>query len=234
MSMKQEEQDYVSFALCHTEHDKFTEFFVKKNKAIYDNYVVLSTEQGMLDSFRANPLAVIIMNEPRCCFKIAVEYINLQRIRDRLNALGIDTSTKTTQHLLNQTAPTHPSAGLGGKSILEALEEEMNARYCDEQLQQAIDRSENIDELLDVIARDCIESNRVRTDYGAIPSDTFEFTAEQNEKYRTLAPPGEFWGGYAYLDDDKSGTGFIRLYSPQGSGKWSFWMEGEKLVVDFA
>jgi adenine-specific DNA methylase len=73
-----DEFDFVSFALCHTEHDKFTEFFVKKNKAIYENYVRLSTEQGMLESFRANPLAVIIMNEPRCCYKIAVEYIAKQ------------------------------------------------------------------------------------------------------------------------------------------------------------
>ena len=75
MSVKQEELDYVSFALCHTDHDKFTAFFVTKSKSIYDNYVRLSTEQGMLDSFRANPLAVIIMNEPRCCYNIAVEYI---------------------------------------------------------------------------------------------------------------------------------------------------------------
>ena len=172
--------DYISFALSHTDHEQFTTFFINKNKAVYENYVRISTEQGMLESFKANPLAIIVMNEPRCCYKIAVEYIE----------------------------------------YIERCEKYKRGQT-------------KFDELLEVIAQDCIDLNRVRTD-ALERADAFEFTAEQNEKYRTLAPPGEFWGGYAYLDDDKSGTGFIRLYSPQGSGKWSFWMEGEKLVVDCA
>ena len=68
---------YVWFAVKkHKEHDKFTEFFVKKSKAIYDNYVRLSTELGFVDKFRANPLAVIVLHQPRCCYMIAVEYID--------------------------------------------------------------------------------------------------------------------------------------------------------------
>ena len=86
-----------------------------------------------------------------------------------------------------------------------------------------------IDELLEVIARDCIESNQVTEQ---------DFTAEQYEKYRGLAPSGEFWGGYAYLHDENiiggEKSGSIRLYSPWGSGKWCFWLKGEKLVVDFS
>ena len=71
-----QEIDYISFALCHADHEKFTTFFINKNQAVYDNYVRLSTEQGQLESFKANPLAVIVMNEPRCCYKFAVDYIN--------------------------------------------------------------------------------------------------------------------------------------------------------------
>ena len=48
----------------------------------------------------------------------------LQSIRDRLNALGIDTSRTTDEQLRNNVAPTSLGAGLGGKSVLESLEAE--------------------------------------------------------------------------------------------------------------
>ena len=85
--------------------------------------------------------------------------------------------------------------------------------------------------MLEVIARDCIKNNCKRAD------PPIEFTAEQNEKYKQLDSKNEFWGGYAYLDDtdDEDGvTGFIRLYSPWGSGKWSFQKKGDEVEVDFA
>lgn len=53
---------------------------------------------------------------------------NLQTIRDRLEAF-MDTQHMTTQQLLNHVTPTHPSAGLNGKSIIEALEDEWNAKF---------------------------------------------------------------------------------------------------------
>jgi len=48
----------------------------------------------------------------------------LQTIRDRLNAIGVDTSNTTERQLLNNVEPTSIGAGLGGKSILESLEDE--------------------------------------------------------------------------------------------------------------
>ena len=89
----------------------------------------------------------------------------------------------------------------------------------------------SFDDLLEVIARDCIKSGCQRTD------PPIEFTKEQNKKYKQLDPKNQFWGGYAYLDetdDDDEVTGFIRLYSPWGSAKWCFRMKGEELEVWFA
>jgi hypothetical protein len=95
---------------------------------------------------------------------------------------------------------------------------------------QEFDRSDgklNIDELLEVIARDCIESNHVKDE---------DFTAEQYKKYKQLTPPGEFWGGYAYLYTiDGKTYGSLHLYMQDGgSAKWCFWQEGEKLMFDCA
>ena len=86
------------------------------------------------------------------------------------------------------------------------------------------------DDLLKAIAEDCVKDDR------RSPSE--DFTSEQMEKYRKLAP-GEFWGGYAYLDvfgvPDGELCGFIRLYSPQGSGKWCFTVkDGEVSDIDHA
>lgn len=54
---------------------------------------------------------------------------HLQSIRDRLRAIGIDTSETTDQQLMNNAAPTPLSAGIGGKSVLEANEEEYQNQF---------------------------------------------------------------------------------------------------------
>ena len=69
------ELDYVGFALDHTDHESFTKFFIEQNKAVYENYIRLATENGILAFFEGNPLAFIITNQPACCYHIAVEYI---------------------------------------------------------------------------------------------------------------------------------------------------------------
>ena len=96
---------------------------------------------------------------------------------------------------------------------------------CDYIMSVARSHFKSCDNVLQAIANDCIQEKRVRLD------DPLEFTPEQNERYRALDPEGEFWGGYAYLDDFKM-SGFIRLYSPQGSAKWCFWLSDGKVVVD--
>ena len=84
------------------------------------------------------------------------------------------------------------------------------------------------DALLKVIARDCINNKCKRSD------NPLEFTKEQEQKYKTLDPQNRFWGGYAYLDDTDDGvvSGFIRLYNPYGSTKWSFLSKGGDIEVD--
>jgi hypothetical protein len=90
----------------------------------------------------------------------------------------------------------------------------------------------SFDDLLVVIAKDCIKNNCRKEVYPPI-----EFTKEQYKKYTRLCPKNLFWGGYAYLDetdDENVVTGFIRLYSPQGSAKWCFQKKGDEVEVWFA
>jgi hypothetical protein len=93
--------------------------------------------------------------------------------------------------------------------------------------------SELKDDVFVAIVKDCVEhkwgndSTRPQR----------EFSEEEEEKYRAIEKADTevpkileklrgFWGGYAYLDDepwmDDDLTGFIRLYSPMGSGKFGF------------
>ena len=85
------------------------------------------------------------------------------------------------------------------------------------------------DDLLMEIARDCLKKN-THKQFPAI-----EFTAKENKKYRELEksvkPSYGFWGGYAYVDAIEGRKyGFIRLYSPQGSAKWGFDVENNKVT----
>ena len=95
----------------------------------------------------------------------------------------------------------------------------------------------SFDKLLETIAKDCIEDNRIRQqgEDGQYLIDQPEFTAEECKRYRELDPDGKFWGGYAYIDpEDEEVSGFIRLYSPLGSAKWCFFFKDGELVVDCA
>ncbi len=82
------------------------------------------------------------------------------------------------------------------------------------------------------IVKDCVENNWV--------TRNTDSTKKENKKYRAITKKaregGGFWGGYAYLDeepyDEKCDfTGFIRLYSPMGSGKWGFEVKGDEVNV---
>ena len=85
------------------------------------------------------------------------------------------------------------------------------------------------------IVKDCVEHKWVK--------GPWEFPKGFDEKYRAIEKAEEnslpkkyrgFWGGYAYLDaepwKEDDFTGFIRLYSPWGSGKWGFSVNGD--VID--
>ena len=86
-------------------------------------------------------------------------------------------------------------------------------------------------EVLKAIAKDCYDNKTYREEFDDYDDflAKFEFTNEQKQKYRKLDEFDEFWGGYAYLDisENEQSGGFIRLYSPQGSGKWCFWKSAD-------
>ena len=110
-----------------------------------------------------------------------------------------------------------------------------NMSSNDQTMNQVQVSKNDVDELLKVIARDCIENIQIKTDNDSEFATHFEFSAEQNEKYKAMVPNNQFWGGYAYIDDEPLAgdlSGFIRLYSPWGSGKWWFYQTGEEIVVD--
>jgi len=91
----------------------------------------------------------------------------------------------------------------------------------------------NFDKLLERIAQDCIDDNRViqKDEDGKYRFD--DFTAEQCQRYMNMSEDGKFWGGYAYLDDEEDEVlGSIRLYSPSGSAKWCFFFKDGELVTD--
>ena len=94
-------------------------------------------------------------------------------------------------------------------------------------------KSEMTDPVFLEIVKDCVENQTYK---GTGWPDNF--TATQNRRYRAATDEG-FWGGYAYLDNEpyEKGcdyTGFIRLSSPQGSGKWSFEVKGDEVAVYYA
>ena len=93
--------------------------------------------------------------------------------------------------------------------------------------------SDWIVKLLERIAQDCIDDNRViqKDENGKYRID--DFTAEQCQRYMNMSEDGKFWGGYAYIDDEEDEVlGSIRLYSPWGDAKWSFFFKDGKLVTD--
>ena len=69
------EPDFIAFALTHTDHEKFLEYFKNEDETIFKNYLRLATETGLLESFQGNPLAFIVLNQPACCYPIACDYI---------------------------------------------------------------------------------------------------------------------------------------------------------------
>ena len=85
------------------------------------------------------------------------------------------------------------------------------------------ENSEVTDKVLVQIAKDCIRHKWKR---GAGLTDSHTFNSAENRRDRAIeaASTGHgFWGGYSYLDEvayKSDASGFIRLYSPQGSGKW--------------
>ena len=92
--------------------------------------------------------------------------------------------------------------------------------------------SEVTDQLFLEIVKDCVENQTFK---GVGWPD--KFTATQTRRYKAVSDEG-FWGGYAYLDNEPSEacdyTGFIRLSSPQGSGKWGFEVKGDEVNVYYA
>ena len=92
------------------------------------------------------------------------------------------------------------------------------------------ENSEVTDEVLVAIAKDCIK-------YKWKQEPEHSFTAAENRRYRAIeaASTGHgFWGGYSFLDEvayKSDASGFIRLYSPQGSGKWCFCVKDNLLEI---
>jgi hypothetical protein len=96
------------------------------------------------------------------------------------------------------------------------------------------ENSEVTDKVLVQIAKDCI-----RHKWKQEPEHTFN--RAENKIYRAIdaasTPSWGFWGGYSFLDEvndlpkGEELMGFIRVYSPQGSAKFSFWVKDGKLML---
>jgi hypothetical protein len=81
------------------------------------------------------------------------------------------------------------------------------------------------------IARECIQNNWHRTDYGGGGWHYFsdEELAAINER-----TGNDFDYGYCFLDEDGGTEGLIRLWVGQANPKWSFWKQGDSLKIELA
>lgn len=73
--MADNNEKYFEFALNHKENNKFLNFFRQSDVITYMRYLDLNKTEGTFEDFRANPLFFIICNQPQCCYKYAIEYI---------------------------------------------------------------------------------------------------------------------------------------------------------------
>ena len=87
-------------------------------------------------------------------------------------------------------------------------------------------------DLLPILAKYCVANNFYRkgNEYHHL---TRKDVKEINKYYVGELDPWVL-GGYIFLDDNGGEEGMIRLYSPEGNPKWSFWEEDGKMMVDMA
>ena len=81
------------------------------------------------------------------------------------------------------------------------------------------------------IARKCIENNWSRTDHSE--GGWHYFTQAELVEINTTTG-NRFDSGYCFLDEDGGTEGMIRLWQGQMNPKWSFWLKGERLMIDLA
>ena len=68
-------EKYIEFAFNNPKCDEFLNFFEKKDKKIFDNYIRLNKKNNSYEEFLGNPLVFILFNEPKCCLNIAIKFI---------------------------------------------------------------------------------------------------------------------------------------------------------------
>jgi hypothetical protein len=73
-------EKYMILAITASDNfnEKFLTYFEKNNKIVYDNYIKLNENNNTLDDFKSNPVVFILANEPRCCFYIAKNFVELE------------------------------------------------------------------------------------------------------------------------------------------------------------
>jgi hypothetical protein len=90
----------------------------------------------------------------------------------------------------------------------------------------------DIDTLIKTIAKTAIRKNLVRKN-----NDFYNFTNREihcmNHNYKGEEPMN-IEGGYVFLDDDGGNEGMVRLYIDDCNPKWSFWVEDDKIYIDWA
>ena len=97
-----------------------------------------------------------------------------------------------------------------------------------------------VDPLLKYLAKVCIDKNQYRQKgyWGFDDLECYEFDEDLVEDINKSDITGskvKIVGGYMFLDKENGKEGMIRLYDNRGGNpKWSFWMEGDEIKVDYA
>lgn len=67
-------EEHINLAMTLKDNN-FLHAFLHFHKEAYTNYYKLCEENNMLEEYLANPLLFILLNEPSCCLKYAIDFI---------------------------------------------------------------------------------------------------------------------------------------------------------------
>lgn len=81
------------------------------------------------------------------------------------------------------------------------------------------------------IARECIQNNWHRTDYG---DGGWHYFSDEELAGINERTGNDFDYGYCFLDEDGGTEGLIRLWVGHDNPRWMFWKEGDSLKIDLA
>jgi len=126
------------------------------------------------------------------------------------------------------------------EQMLERNEEERKrqeriAEYNALETDMGLRPYDSIDDLLTILGDWCIRKNLYRksNEFHNF-TDKEIFVINRNSRCIFEGKRTIIQGGYVFLDDENGTEGMIRLYIDDANPKWSFWKEGDKMMVDMA